>query len=47
MFTPPADPLRRADPALVAARAPKFAGVDPYNKLIDRDADDNTIRVGG
>ena len=32
---------------LVASRRPSFAGVDPYNKLIDRNADDNTIAVGG
>ena len=32
---------------LIAAREPKFAGVDPYNKLIDRDADDNLVKVGG
>jgi aminopeptidase N len=32
---------------LIAGRDPKFAGVDPYNKLIDRDADDNVVRVGG
>jgi ABC-2 type transport system permease protein len=32
---------------LIVARKPAFAGVDPYNKLIDRNADDNTIRVGG
>jgi aminopeptidase N len=32
---------------LVADKPPRFAGVDPYNKLIDRDADDNTIRIGG
>ena len=32
---------------LISGRAPKFAGVDPYNKLIDRNADDNTVRVGG
>ena len=30
---------------LVVDRAPKFAGVDPYNKLIDRNADDNGIKV--
>ncbi len=30
---------------LVVNRAPKFAGVDPYNKLIDRNADDNGIKV--
>ena len=30
---------------LVVSRAPKFAGVDPYNKLIDRNADDNGIKV--
>ncbi len=28
-------------------RAPKFAGVDPYNTVIDRNGDDNTIKVGG
>ena len=27
-------------------RAPKFAGVDPYNKAIDRNSDDNTAPVG-
>jgi aminopeptidase N len=32
---------------LVSAREPKFAGVDPYNKLIDRNADDNITRVSG
>ena len=32
---------------LIAARAPKFAGADPYNKLIDRNADDNVVAVGG
>jgi aminopeptidase N len=26
-------------------RPPKFAGVDPYNKEIDRNSDDNAIRV--
>ena len=30
---------------LVVNREPKFAGVDPYNKLIDRNADDNGIKV--
>ena len=28
-------------------RAPAFAGVDPYAKLIDRNADDNLATVGG
>lgn len=28
-------------------RKPIFAGVDPYNKLIDRNSDDNAIRVTG
>lgn len=32
---------------LVASRAPKFGGADPYNKLIDRNSDDNVIAVGG
>ena len=27
-------------------RAPRFAGVDPYNKAIDRNSDDNTVAVG-
>ncbi len=27
--------------------APRFAGVDPYNKAIDRNSDDNTVPVGG
>ena len=31
---------------LVAARAPAFAGVDPYNKLIDRNSDDNVLKAG-
>jgi len=29
------------------AKAPKFAGVDPYNTVIDRNGDDNTLKVGG
>lgn len=32
---------------LVSDRRPVFVGVDPYDKLIDRNADDNIIRVGG
>ena len=31
----------------VTDRAPKFAGVDPYNKAIDRNSDDNVTPVGG
>ncbi len=31
----------------VTAKAPTFAGVDPYNTVIDRNGDDNTIKVGG
>ena len=31
---------------LIAARPVKFAGIDPYNKLIDRNADDNVVAVG-
>jgi aminopeptidase N len=27
------------------AKPPKFAGVDPYNMVIDRNGDDNTIKV--
>ncbi len=30
---------------LISAQAPKFAGVDPYNKLIDRNSDDNVAPV--
>jgi ABC-2 type transport system permease protein len=30
----------------VTAKAPKFAGVDPYNKAIDRNSDDNVTAVG-
>ncbi|WP_419319200.1 M1 family aminopeptidase [Caulobacter sp. ErkDOM-E] len=29
------------------AKAPKWAGVDPYNTVIDRNGDDNTLKVGG
>lgn len=28
-------------------KAPKWAGIDPYNTVIDRNGDDNTIKVGG
>ena len=28
-------------------KQPKFAGVDPYNKLIDRNSDDNAVKVAG
>jgi len=28
------------------AKAPKFAGIDPYNTVIDRNGDDNTLAVG-
>ncbi len=31
----------------ISARPVKFAGIDPYNKLIDRNADDNVVAVGG
>jgi hypothetical protein len=29
------------------ARPPAFAGVDPYNKAIDRNSEDNIAHVGG
>ncbi len=32
---------------LIAAQRPAFAGIDPYNKLIDRNGDDNVVKVGG
>lgn len=28
------------------AKPPRFAGVDPYNTLIDRNGDDNVVKVG-
>jgi aminopeptidase N len=31
--------------ALIADREPKFAGVDPYNKRIDRNSEDNVIPI--
>ena len=30
---------------LVLDRAPKFVGVDPYNMRIDRNSDDNLVKV--
>ena len=40
-------PLRDGVQQIVvrSAREPKFAGVDPYNKRIDRDTDDNVLSV--
>jgi ABC-2 type transport system permease protein len=35
----------RQEITVTVARAPKFAGVDPYNKLIDRNSGDNVIQV--
>lgn len=32
---------------VVSTRKPAFAGVDPYNKYIDRNADDNVVAVTG
>lgn len=32
---------------LVADKAPLYVGVDPYNKWIDRDSEDNVTKVGG
>ena len=32
---------------VTADKPPKFAGVDPYNKQIDRNSDDNAIKVTG
>ncbi|CAN5321814.1 M1 family metallopeptidase [soil metagenome] len=31
---------------VVVAKAPKFVGVDPYNMRIDRNSDDNVVKVG-
>ncbi|WP_044560952.1 M1 family aminopeptidase [Azospirillum sp. B4] len=31
---------------LVVDRKPAFVGVDPYNKLIDRNSDDNVVQLG-
>ena len=42
------DPLGRADDlTFTVDRPPKAAGIDPYVKLIDRNADDNLAKVGG
>ncbi|NRD91023.1 hypothetical protein C8024_18570, partial [Sphingopyxis sp. BSNA05] len=30
---------------IVTGKRPVFAGVDPYNKYIDRDSDDNIVEV--
>lgn len=30
---------------LVTSRVPAFAGIDPYNKWIDRNSDDNVTSV--
>lgn len=40
-------PLRSGTQSVTVTvdRAPRFAGVDPYNKFIDRNSDDNAIRV--
>jgi aminopeptidase N len=32
---------------VISARKPAFAGVDPYNKYIDRNSDDNVVAVTG
>ena len=31
--------------SLVVDRAPKWVGIDPYNKRIDRNSDDNLAEV--
>ncbi|MBB3912232.1 ABC transporter permease/M1 family aminopeptidase [Sphingomonas desiccabilis] len=40
-------PIRSGTQALrlVTAKRPAFAGVDPYNKYIDRNSDDNVVQV--
>ena len=30
---------------LIVDEQPLYVGIDPYNKLIDRDSDDNLVRV--
>jgi ABC-2 type transport system permease protein len=42
-------PIRSGTQTLtfVVDKAPKYAGVDPYNYLIDRNSDDNVAKVGG
>jgi len=30
---------------IITDERPLFAGIDPYNKLIDRNSDDNLLRV--
>jgi ABC-2 type transport system permease protein len=41
-------PIRTGTQTVTATvpRKPAFVGVDPYNKRIDRNADDNLVRVG-
>jgi hypothetical protein len=41
-------PLRTGVQTLVVTvpSLPKFAAIDPYAKLIDRNADDNLVTVG-
>ncbi len=36
----------QASITLILASPPKKAGIDPYNKLIDRNSDDNLVNVG-
>jgi energy-coupling factor transporter ATP-binding protein EcfA2 len=31
---------------VIVDKLPKFAGLDPYNKRIDRNSDDNAVKVG-
>ena len=31
---------------IISKRKPVFAGIDPYNKYIDRNSDDNVVPVG-
>lgn len=40
-------PLRSGEQQirLISTRKPAFAGVDPYNKYIDRNSDDNVVAV--
>ncbi|MBI1198905.1 MAG: aminopeptidase [Phenylobacterium sp.] len=41
-------PLRTGEQTVTVTvdKPPKYAGVDPYNKEIDRNSDDNAIRIG-
>ena len=32
---------------IISRKKPVFVGIDPYNKYIDRNSDDNVVEVSG